>query len=38
MVAVYISILVFICLVVGFLLGVVYTSKYLSDEYDKKDI
>nr|DAK67311.1 MAG TPA: STEM CELL FACTOR, PENTAETHYLENE GLYCOL STEM CELL FACTOR, STEEL [Caudoviricetes sp.] len=38
MVAVYISILVFVTLVVGFLLGVVYTSKYLSDEYDKKDI
>lgn len=38
MIAVYISILVFITLVVGFLLGVVFTSKYLSDEYDKKDI
>nr|DAT09356.1 MAG TPA: STEM CELL FACTOR, PENTAETHYLENE GLYCOL STEM CELL FACTOR, STEEL [Caudoviricetes sp.] len=38
MVAVYISILVFVTLVVGFLLGVVYTSKYLSDEYDKKDL
>nr|DAO85850.1 MAG TPA: STEM CELL FACTOR, PENTAETHYLENE GLYCOL STEM CELL FACTOR, STEEL [Caudoviricetes sp.] len=38
MVAVYISILVFVTLVVGFLLGVVYTSKYLSDQYDKKDI
>ena len=38
MVAVYISILVFVTLVVRFLLGVVYTSKYLSDEYDKKDI
>ena len=38
MVAVYISILVFVTLVVGFLLGVVFTSKYLSDEYDKKDI
>ena len=38
MVAVYISILVFVTLVVGFLLGVVYTSNYLSDEYDKKDI
>nr|DAN60865.1 MAG TPA: STEM CELL FACTOR, PENTAETHYLENE GLYCOL STEM CELL FACTOR, STEEL [Caudoviricetes sp.] len=38
MVAIYISILVFVTLVVGFLLGVVYTSKYLSDEYDKKDI
>lgn len=38
MVAIYISILVFVTLTVGFLLGVVYTSKYLSDEYDKKDI
>lgn len=38
MVAVYISILVFVTLIIGFLLGVVYTSKYLSDEYDKKDI
>lgn len=38
MVAVYISILVFVTLVVGFLLGVVYTSKYLNDQYDKKDI
>ena len=38
MVAIYISILVFVTLVVGFLLGVVYTSKYLSDQYDKKDI
>jgi hypothetical protein len=38
MVAVYISIIVFISLVVGFLLGVVYISKYLSDEYDKKDL
>jgi len=38
MIAVYISILVFVTLVVGFLLGVVFTSKYLSDEYDKKDI
>ena len=38
MVAIYISILVFVTLVVGFLLGVVYTSKHLSDEYDKKDI
>lgn len=38
MIAVYISILVFVCLVVGFLLGVIYTSKYLSDEYDKTDI
>nr|DAY19411.1 MAG TPA: STEM CELL FACTOR, PENTAETHYLENE GLYCOL STEM CELL FACTOR, STEEL [Caudoviricetes sp.] len=38
MVAIYISILVFVTLVVGFLLGVVFTSKYLNDEYDKKDI
>ena len=38
MIAIYISILVFVTLVVGFLLGVVFTSKYLSDEYDKKDI
>lgn len=38
MITVYISILVFVYLVVGFLLGVIYTSKYLSDEYDKENL
>lgn len=38
MITIYISILVFVCLVVGFLLGVIYTSKYLSDEYDKENL
>lgn len=38
MIAVFIAILVTLSVLVGFLLGVFFTTDYLSDDVDKKEI